>query len=811
MPFPIENFTLPPREHKKVNYAEFETFSDSSSENNKKQNHGNYISWSSSEDAVLIEQVQKFIESQKLQNTATNKENENDNLNSNNPISNLDNNEKNLNLNKEKNLSENENNMQLDENNKNNINLNTINNQNDPKQNPLTNINWSKIAEKFENKNARQCQTRWQNILDPNRVKGPWTKEEDNKLIELVNKFGPEKWSNISSYLPGRLGKQCRERWYNHLNPEVRKTGWSKEEEWVLFLLHRKYGNSWSTFSEKIPGRTDNTIKNHWNSIMKKNIVGINNQYQEMVKGKNKEEIEEIEKNIMDKCYQVINKDYNDYYQEKLKSFPNMKISKIFKKDKYKDNDKDKDKDKENENNLNNYDNETVENNNMIKNNKLDNIINNIDIKTPTKYKKKIFENIKMSEKDKDKDKNKSTPGKSKSKKILNKKEETKEKEKKSKQNNQSKEPKKQSSSKKRNKYFNISDDKELKIIKSGEKILQKDKNILIKEAEHKFKEKQKLKRGEKKSKSISNIHNKSEEDEDNLSKKAEKLHAYSNKKTAKKSKKKTGRKKNANNKKKKAKFNVSKLSNQKEKESPNINNLNNIKVNLNNNFINNSNANNMNNNFNNEFMYNNINIPYPYPLEKFPYIMDEEKDFTKINYNKILITDSKDINKAKKEQPFTFKIPPTGPFFNSNIKNSSESSGGNNSLGKITPDFRPNPTAPFMPSNEKFFYPQNIPQNRSLFFTSNPKIVNFTRGRDNNNHNNKISTDSNSIHSYSINNSMLSANSAFKKSSSGSGSGSRGSFQPRVGTFNFNNMADLNKEYFSNITLDEKNLNNKM
>jgi hypothetical protein len=106
--------------------------------------------------------------------------------------------------------------------------------------------------------------------LDPNRVKGPWTKEEDLKLIELVNKFGPEKWSNISSYLPGRLGKQCRERWYNHLNPEVRKTGWSKEEEWVLFLLHRKYGNSWSTFSEKIPGRTDNTIKNHWNSIMKR-------------------------------------------------------------------------------------------------------------------------------------------------------------------------------------------------------------------------------------------------------------------------------------------------------------------------------------------------------------------------------------------------------------------------------------------------------------------------------------------------------------------------------------------------------------
>ena len=90
----MENLSLPPREHKKVNYAEFETFSDSSSENNKKQNHGNYISWSSSEDALLIEQVNKYLENQKIQNENGPKEKENENEDKNNQIDDLKNNEK---------------------------------------------------------------------------------------------------------------------------------------------------------------------------------------------------------------------------------------------------------------------------------------------------------------------------------------------------------------------------------------------------------------------------------------------------------------------------------------------------------------------------------------------------------------------------------------------------------------------------------------------------------------------------------------------------------------------------------------------
>ena len=660
------------------------------------------------------------------------------------------------------------------------------NKPNNKEINNVSNVNWNKIAEKLENKNARQCQTRWQNILDPNRIKGPWTKEEDLKLIELVKKYGPEKWSNISTYLPGRLGKQCRERWYNHLNPEVRKTGWSKEEEWALFLLHRKYGNSWSTFSEKIPGRTDNTIKNHWNSIMKKNIVSINNQYQEMIKGKSKEEIDVIEKSIMDKCNQVMNKDYNDYYQEKMKEFPMLINSKLGKKS----------KDKDNKNKIKN--NKDINDNNTI--NILENDEFNDIKKTPVKIKKKIFENIKVN-------KNNRSPKMKSKNKFSEREEESKEK--------KHKNNKKQNSEKKNNKYFLINDDKELKILKSGEKILQKDKNILIKEAENKYKERQILRKDEKKSnKLLKNLLKQTEEKEDS-EKSLGNIPTYINKRQ-KKSKKKLGRPRLIN-KMKKTKFNVSKLSShnkeknkeEMEKESPNINNINiNQKINFQNTFISNFNTSTkINSNFNTEFFpNNNINIPYPiYPQEKYPpYYIDEEKDFTKINFNKILISDSKDLNKSKKDAQFPFKVPPTvGPFYRSDIKNSSESSGGNNSLGKITPDFRMNP--PFIPSNnDKYYF---MPQNGPLYFNNNTKGVRYVKGVNNNN--NKISTDSNSLHSYSMNQSMLSANSAFKKSSSGSGSGSGSgrSFQPRPGAFNFNNMADLNKEFFSNINLDEKNI----
>lgn len=65
--------------------------------------------------------------------------------------------------------------------------------------------------------------------------KRPWTQLEDILLTKLVNKIGSQKWSEIAKRIKGREGKQCRERWHNHLNPLIRKDPWDEKEEWLLF------------------------------------------------------------------------------------------------------------------------------------------------------------------------------------------------------------------------------------------------------------------------------------------------------------------------------------------------------------------------------------------------------------------------------------------------------------------------------------------------------------------------------------------------------------------------------------------------
>jgi hypothetical protein len=100
--------------------------------------------------------------------------------------------------------------------------------------------------------------------------KGPWTKEEDDILRQMVEENGAKNWSAIAAALPGRIGKQCRERWHNHLDPHIRKEKWSQEEDRLILLMHSQHGNRWCEIAKAIPGRTDNAIKNRFNSKLKK-------------------------------------------------------------------------------------------------------------------------------------------------------------------------------------------------------------------------------------------------------------------------------------------------------------------------------------------------------------------------------------------------------------------------------------------------------------------------------------------------------------------------------------------------------------
>ncbi|CAM6028391.1 unnamed protein product, partial [Sphagnum balticum] len=103
--------------------------------------------------------------------------------------------------------------------------------------------------------------------------KGAWTPEEDNKLRAYVEANGTGHWRSVGKKAGlQRCGKSCRLRWTNYLRPDIRHGSFTSDEEELIIELHATHGSRWSLIAAKMPGRTDNDIKNHWNTRLKKKL-----------------------------------------------------------------------------------------------------------------------------------------------------------------------------------------------------------------------------------------------------------------------------------------------------------------------------------------------------------------------------------------------------------------------------------------------------------------------------------------------------------------------------------------------------------
>ncbi|KAG6656787.1 hypothetical protein I3843_04G043700 [Carya illinoinensis] len=109
-----------------------------------------------------------------------------------------------------------------------------------------------------------------------NNNKGAWSKQEDQKLIDYIRTHGEGSWSSLPKAAGlDRCGKSCRLRWINYLRPDIKRGNFGQDEEDLIIKLHALLGNRWSLIAGRLPGRTDNEVKNYWNSHIRRKLISM--------------------------------------------------------------------------------------------------------------------------------------------------------------------------------------------------------------------------------------------------------------------------------------------------------------------------------------------------------------------------------------------------------------------------------------------------------------------------------------------------------------------------------------------------------
>jgi len=138
---------------------------------------------------------------------------------------------------------------------------------------------WEPIAKEHgRGKSAKECHERWIRYLKPGVRKGQWQDHEDAIVVEAVTTSSEQpftRWSDLAQKLPGRVGKQIRDRWVNHLNPAINHMPFTREDDLLLFKGHQELGKRWVEISSKYfnSTRSENHIKNRWYSASFKKFI----------------------------------------------------------------------------------------------------------------------------------------------------------------------------------------------------------------------------------------------------------------------------------------------------------------------------------------------------------------------------------------------------------------------------------------------------------------------------------------------------------------------------------------------------------